>query len=153
MRLLVINPNATASMTEKIAIAARAAVPAGVEVTALTNHAGPASIQGPADGLAATAGLLDLVRGAQADAIVIACFDDTALAEARALDLPIAGLMCIPPVDEEPSLHFALLAKMAARNGLTGLSMGMSGDFESAIALGATHVRIGAAIFGERVAG
>ena len=82
MRLLVINPNATASMTEKIAIAARAAVPAGVEVTALTNHAGPASIQGPADGLAATAGLLDLVRGAQADAIVIACFDDTALAEA-----------------------------------------------------------------------
>ena len=78
---------------------------------------------------------------------------DAFVAEARALDLPIAGLMCIPPVDEEPSLHFALLAKMAARNGLTGLSMGMSGDFESAIALGATHVRIGAAIFGERVAG
>ncbi|WP_439509109.1 YggS family pyridoxal phosphate enzyme, partial [Yoonia sp.] len=78
---------------------------------------------------------------------------DAFVAEARALDLPVAGLMCIPPVDEEPSLHFALLAKMAARNGLTGLSMGMSGDFESAIALGATHVRIGAAIFGERVAG
>lgn len=93
MRLLVINPNATASMTEKIAIAARAAVPAGVEVTAQTNHAGPASIQGPADGLAATAGLLDLVRGAQADAIVIACFDDTALAEARALArVPVVGL-------------------------------------------------------------
>ena len=68
-------------------------------------------------------------------------------------DLPIAGLMVIPPVDEEPSLHFALLAKMAARNGLSGLSMGMSGDFERAIALGATHVRVGSAIFGERVAG
>ena len=78
---------------------------------------------------------------------------DAFVTEARALDLPVAGLMCIPPVDEEPSLHFALLAKMAARNGLSGLSMGMSGDFESAIALGATHVRIGAAIFGERVAG
>lgn len=68
-------------------------------------------------------------------------------------DLPIAGLMVIPPVDEEPSLHFALLAKMAARNGLSGLSMGMSSDFERAIALGATHVRVGSAIFGERVAG
>ena len=68
-------------------------------------------------------------------------------------DLPIAGLMVIPPVDEEPSLHFALLAKMAKRNGLEGLSMGMSGDFERAIALGATHVRVGSAIFGERVAG
>lgn len=67
--------------------------------------------------------------------------------------LPIAGLMVIPPVDEEPSLHFALLAKMAVRNGLSGLSMGMSGDFERAIALGATHVRVGSAIFGERVAG
>jgi PLP dependent protein len=78
---------------------------------------------------------------------------DAFVAEARALDLPVAGLMCIPPVDEEPSLHFALLAKMAARNGLSGLSMGMSGDFESAIALGATHVRIGAAIFGERTTG
>jgi len=67
--------------------------------------------------------------------------------------LPIAGLMVIPPVDEEPSLHFALLRKMAERNGLAGLSMGMSSDFERAIALGATHVRIGSAIFGERVAG
>lgn len=66
-------------------------------------------------------------------------------------DLPIEGLMVIPPVSEEPSLHFALLAKMAERNGLKGLSMGMSGDFESAIALGATHVRVGSAIFGERV--
>ena len=75
---------------------------------------------------------------------------DGFVAECRALDLPIKGLMCIPPVEEEPSLHFALLAKMAARNGLSGLSMGMSGDFERAIAQGATHVRVGSAIFGER---
>ena len=78
---------------------------------------------------------------------------DAFVAEARALDLPVRGLMCIPPVEEEPSLHFALLAKMAERNGLTGLSMGMSGDFESAIALGATHIRVGSAIFGERAYG
>jgi pyridoxal phosphate enzyme (YggS family) len=71
--------------------------------------------------------------------------------EAIALDLPVKGLMCIPPTDEEPSLHFSLLAKIAHRNGLAGLSMGMSGDFESAIALGATHVRVGSAIFGDRV--
>ena len=76
---------------------------------------------------------------------------DTFIAECRALDLPIKGLMCIPPVEEEPSLHFALLAKIAARNGLDGLSMGMSGDFERAIALGATHVRVGSAILGDRV--
>ena len=75
---------------------------------------------------------------------------DAFIKEARALALPVQGLMCIPPVDEEPSLHFALLAKIAERNGLTGLSMGMSSDFESAIALGATHVRVGSAIFGER---
>lgn len=78
---------------------------------------------------------------------------DAFVADCVALDLPIKGLMCIPPVDEEPSLHFALLAKMAARNGLTGLSMGMSSDFERAVALGATHVRVGSAIFGDRVAG
>ena len=78
---------------------------------------------------------------------------DAFIAEVRALDLPIKGLMCIPPVDEEPSLHFALLAKIAARNDLSGLSMGMSSDFERAIALGATHVRVGSAIFGERVYG
>ncbi|MEL6511250.1 MAG: YggS family pyridoxal phosphate-dependent enzyme [Pseudomonadota bacterium] len=78
---------------------------------------------------------------------------DAFVAEARSLDLPVAGLMCIPPVDEEPSLHFALLAKIAERNGLTGLSMGMSGDFERAIALGATHIRVGSAIFGERAYG
>lgn len=75
---------------------------------------------------------------------------DAFVAECCALDLPVRGLMCIPPVDETPSLHFALLAKIAARNGLEGLSMGMSGDFEQAIALGATHVRVGSAIFGER---
>lgn len=75
---------------------------------------------------------------------------DSFIAECRALDLPIKGLMCIPPVEEEASLHFALLAKIAARNGLSGLSMGMSGDFERAIALGATHVRVGSAIFGDR---
>jgi pyridoxal phosphate enzyme (YggS family) len=75
---------------------------------------------------------------------------DGFVTECRALDLPVKGLMCIPPVEEEPSLHFALLAKMAARNGLSGLSMGMSGDFERAIAQGATHIRVGSAIFGER---
>lgn len=76
---------------------------------------------------------------------------DDFVRDCLAMDLPVRGLMCIPPVDEEPSLHFALLAKIAARNGLDGLSMGMSSDFESAIALGATHVRVGSAIFGERV--
>ena len=75
---------------------------------------------------------------------------DGFVAECRRLGLPVRGLMCIPPVDEAPSLHFALLAKIAARNGLEGLSMGMSGDFEEAIALGATHVRVGSAIFGAR---
>lgn len=75
---------------------------------------------------------------------------DAFIKECRGLDLPVKGLMCIPPVEEEPSLHFALLAKIAARNGLDGLSMGMSGDFESAIAQGATHVRVGSAIFGDR---
>lgn len=76
---------------------------------------------------------------------------DDFIRQAQDMDLPVRGLMCIPPVDEEPSLHFALLAKIAARNGLSGLSMGMSSDFESAIALGATHVRVGSAIFGDRV--
>ena len=64
--------------------------------------------------------------------------------------LPVVGLMCIPPVDEEPALHFALLAKMAARNGLARLSMGMSADYETAVRLGATHVRVGSALFGSR---
>jgi hypothetical protein len=76
---------------------------------------------------------------------------DAFVAETRTFDLPLKGLMCIPPANEEPSLHFALLAKIAERNGLRGLSMGMSSDFERAIALGATHIRVGSAIFGERV--
>ncbi len=76
---------------------------------------------------------------------------DALVAECRELGLPVVGLMCIPPVDEEPALHFALLAKIAARNGLEKLSMGMSSDFETAIAQGATSVRVGSAIFGDRV--
>lgn len=75
---------------------------------------------------------------------------DAFIAECRDLDLPVQGLMCIPPVEEEAALHFALLAKIAARNGLTGLSMGMSSDFEKAVSFGATHVRVGSAIFGAR---
>ena len=66
--------------------------------------------------------------------------------------LPISGLMCIPPVDEEPSLHFALLAQIAQRNGLDLLSMGMSADYPLAVRFGATHVRVGSAIFGDRPA-
>ena len=81
---------------------------------------------------------------------VIPAEADAFVAECRGLDLPVKGLMCIPPVDEEPTLHFALLAKIAERNGLDGLSMGMSGDFEKAIRQGATHVRVGSAIFGAR---
>lgn len=84
------------------------------------------------------------VKPAAVDAFVALCRDE--------LGLEVRGLMCIPPVDEEPSLHFALLAKLAARNGLGGLSMGMSGDFAAAIAQGATHVRVGTAIFGSRPA-
>jgi len=76
---------------------------------------------------------------------------DSFIKEAVALDLPVRGLMCIPPVDEDPASHFALLGQIAVRNGLTGLSMGMSGDFETAVAHGATHVRVGSAIFGARV--
>ncbi len=76
------------------------------------------------------------------DAFVALCRDE--------LKLPVVGLMCIPPADEEPALHFALLAKLARRNGLDQLSMGMSGDFETAIRLGATHVRVGTALFGAR---
>ncbi|QCO55685.1 YggS family pyridoxal phosphate-dependent enzyme [Pseudorhodobacter turbinis] len=75
---------------------------------------------------------------------------DAFIATARALDLPITGLMCIPPEGEDSTPHFNALAALAARNGLTGLSMGMSGDFEAAIAAGATHVRVGSAIFGAR---
>ena len=67
------------------------------------------------------------------------------------MDLPLCGLMCIPPVNEEASLHFSLLKKIAEDNGLEKLSMGMSGDFEKAISFGATHIRVGSAIFGERL--
>ncbi len=79
---------------------------------------------------------------ADAEAFVAMCRTD--------LKLEIAGLMCIPPVGEEPAVHFAFLAKLARKLNLPGLSMGMSGDFETAIRFGATHVRVGSAIFGAR---
>jgi pyridoxal phosphate enzyme (YggS family) len=72
------------------------------------------------------------------------------LAQARDADLPVTGLMCVPPADVEAAPYFALLAKIAADNDLAQLSMGMSGDFETAVMLGATHVRVGSALFGER---
>jgi PLP dependent protein len=72
------------------------------------------------------------------------------LAEARAADLPVIGLMAVPPLDVEPAPYFALLAKLARDHGLAGLSMGMSGDFTTAVTLGATHVRVGSALFGAR---
>jgi pyridoxal phosphate enzyme (YggS family) len=75
---------------------------------------------------------------------------DDFIATARALDLPVVGVMCIPPVADDPATHFTHLAQIAARNGLSGLSMGMSDDFETAIAHGATHVRVGSALFGAR---
>lgn len=82
------------------------------------------------------------IAPAEADAFVNACRKEHGL--------DIVGLMCIPPLDEPPAPHFALLAKIAARHGLKDLSMGMSADYEAAIRLGATHVRIGTAIFGDR---
>jgi pyridoxal phosphate enzyme (YggS family) len=78
----------------------------------------------------------------EADAFLASCRDT--------YGLTISGLMCIPPVDEPPAAHFALAAKIAARNGLQNLSMGMSADYATAIMLGATHVRVGSAIFGHR---
>ena len=72
------------------------------------------------------------------------------LTEARVAQIPLAGLMCVPPLDIEPAPFFALLDKLARDHGLAGRSMGMSGDFETAIMLGATHVRVGTALFGER---
>lgn len=75
---------------------------------------------------------------------------DALIEKARALGLKVEGLMCIPPVDEAPGLHFALLRKIGRRNGLSVLSMGMSDDFDVAIRFGATHVRLGSALFGER---
>jgi len=82
------------------------------------------------------------VAPGEADAFIASCRDRYGLA--------ISGLMCIPPVNDAPAPHFALTAKIAARNGLTGLSMGMSADFVTAIQFGATHVRVGSAIFGHR---
>jgi len=84
------------------------------------------------------------VMPADADAFIERCRGE--------LGLDVRGLMCIPPADEEPSPHFALLAEIAGRHGLSGLSMGMSGDYEIAVRLGATHVRVGSAIFGAREA-
>jgi len=72
------------------------------------------------------------------------------LAQARAADLPLAGLMAVPPFDLEPAPYFALLAKLARDHDVAGLSMGMSGDFETAVTIGATHVRVGSALFGAR---
>jgi hypothetical protein len=72
------------------------------------------------------------------------------IAQARKLDLPLEGLMCIPPADDDAAPHFAFLAKLARDHGLANLSMGMSGDFELAVKFGATHVRVGTAIFGTR---
>ena len=83
------------------------------------------------------------VLPAETDAFVALCRDE--------LGLSIEGLMCIPPLDEEPAMHFALLAKIAARLGIEHLSMGMSGDFARAVQFGATYVRIGTAIFGARL--
>jgi len=82
------------------------------------------------------------VAPAEADAFIASCREK--------YGLPISGLMCIPPVDDAPAPHFALTAKIAARNGLKNLSMGMSADFAIAIQFGATHVRVGSAIFGKR---
>ena len=75
---------------------------------------------------------------------------DGFITECRTLGLDIVGLMCIPPVEEEPGLHFALLREIARRNGIEHLSMGMSADYEAAIPFGATEVRVGTAIFGDR---
>ena len=82
------------------------------------------------------------VAPGEADAFIALCRDE--------LNLPVTGVMCIPPADEPAAPHFALLAKIAARNGLSVVSMGMSADFETAVQLGATHVRVGSAIFGVR---
>ncbi|MBV8939618.1 MAG: YggS family pyridoxal phosphate-dependent enzyme [Alphaproteobacteria bacterium] len=75
---------------------------------------------------------------------------DALIAQCRRLNLPLAGLMCVPPADVPPAPHFALLRQLAQAHGLSGLSMGMSADFETAIRFGATHVRVGTALFGKR---
>lgn len=95
--------------------------------------------------------LVQVNTGAEAQkAGVLPADADALIATARVLGLSVEGLMCIPPADETVGPHFALLARIAARNGLSVLSMGMSGDFETAIRFGATHVRVGTALFGER---
>ena len=81
---------------------------------------------------------------------VIPAETEAFVTECLKMDLPVIGLMCIPPIEEEASLHFALLKKIADNCGLEQLSMGMSSDFDKAISFGATHVRVGSAIFGER---
>ncbi|MEM9441077.1 MAG: YggS family pyridoxal phosphate-dependent enzyme [Pseudomonadota bacterium] len=83
------------------------------------------------------------INPGDADGFIALCRDE--------LDLPIKGMMCVPPVEDEPAMHFALLAKIAKRNGLQILSMGMSADFQVGIQFGATHVRVGSAIFGSRL--
>ncbi|MGE0421935.1 MAG: YggS family pyridoxal phosphate-dependent enzyme [Reyranellaceae bacterium] len=84
------------------------------------------------------------VAPGEADSFIRACIEEH--------KLPVVGVMCIPPADEEPALHFALLAKIAQRNGLKQISMGMSADYETAVRFGATHVRVGSALFGARSA-
>lgn len=86
---------------------------------------------------------------AQKGGVAIADLPDF-LTRVREAEIPLAGLMCIPPADIEPAPFFAFLAKLAAEHGLEGLSMGMSGDYETAIMLGATHIRVGTALFGKR---
>ena len=103
MRIHIANPNATGRMTDTIARAARAASGPDVEIVATTNATGPASIEGPVDGARAVPGLLDLIEGTEADAHVIACFDDTGLDAARALlDMPVVGI-------GEAAMHVASL--------------------------------------------
>jgi pyridoxal phosphate enzyme (YggS family) len=112
-----------------------------------------------AEALAAAAGkagrtvrvLVQVNTGAEAQKAGVLPEDADALVSlARSLGLTVEGLMCIPPVDEAPESHFILLGDIARRNGLEDLSMGMSGDYEAAIRFGATHVRVGSALFGER---
>lgn len=112
-----------------------------------------------ADALAAAAGktgkplrlLVQVNTGAEPQKAGVPPEDAEALiAHARSLGLTVEGLMCIPPADAAPDIHFALLGDIARRNDLEVLSMGMSGDYETAIRFGATHVRVGSALFGER---
>jgi pyridoxal phosphate enzyme (YggS family) len=104
-------------------------------------------------GNAAPSFLLQVNTGEEPQKAGVAPGDVDAMIKAVSVEygLTLSGLMCIPPATEEPAMHFALLAKLASRNNLQTLSMGMSGDFETAIAFGATHVRVGTAIFGTRV--